>query len=72
MSSEDIKFMPEAEGLSGLSLYADPSTGFQTACQARYGVLPATGDAQLYDALMLTALSVYWCIKHPVKGDYFI
>ncbi len=69
--SSEILTMPEAEGLSGLSLYADPSTGFQTACQARYGVLPATGEAQLYDALMLTALSVYWCIKHPVKGDYF-
>lgn len=40
----------------GIAPVADPSTGFVTHYQSRYGSYPITGNAELYDALTLIAM----------------
>ena len=48
-----------AEGVEGVAQYADPSTGFQIAYEARFGESPAAAEAQLYDAVLLTGMAAF-------------
>lgn len=41
----------------GVTLVPNPSTGFQDIYEARYGEIPIFGEAQLYDAIMITCLA---------------
>ncbi|MCF0175227.1 MAG: hypothetical protein HUJ94_00150 [Bacteroidales bacterium] len=45
------------EGIEGIAMYADPSTGFQIAYEVRFGRQPALGESQFYDALLLCTLA---------------
>ena len=49
--------MLENEGLLGLNLVADPASGFGVVYRTRFGEEPNHGDAELYDAIMLTCLA---------------
>lgn len=56
----DRAYEPEMlknEGLMGLNLVADPASGFSVVYKARFGEAPIHGDAELYDAIMLTCLA---------------
>ena len=46
-----------AEGAEGMTMYADPESGFQAAYEARYGALPVPDECMLYDALMLCGMA---------------
>ena len=46
-----------AEGAEGMTMYADPESGFQAAYEARYGDLPVPDECMLYDALMLCGMA---------------
>lgn len=50
-----------AEGAEGVSMYANPSSGFQISYETTFGVSPMSGEAQFYDALSLAALAAYYC-----------
>lgn len=41
----------------GVTMVSNPSSGFQDIYEARYGHLPIFGEAQLYDAIMVTSLA---------------
>lgn len=43
--------------MSGASLVADPSSGFQNIYESRYNEAPIFGEAQVYDAIMITCLA---------------
>ena len=49
--------MLKNEGLVGLNLVADPASGFGVVYKSRFGEAPIHGDAELYDAIMLTCLA---------------
>ncbi len=49
--------MLKNEGLIGLNLVADPASGFGVVYKSRFGEAPIHGDAELYDAIMLTCLA---------------
>lgn len=44
------------EGLEGISIAADPESGFQQAYMARFGEEPSNCDAQLLDAFLLIGM----------------
>lgn len=52
--------------LQGITLAPDPSSGFQDIYEAKYGQIPAFGEAQLYDAIMVT------CLAHAVSDVFGI
>ncbi len=61
----DIVYMPEllkneqsAEGIEGLVMIPEPSSGFDIEYKVRYGHEPLLGIAQLYDAIMVIALGI--------------
>lgn len=43
--------------VKGVTLISDPSSGFQDIYEARYDQSPIFGEAQLYDAIMITCLA---------------
>ena len=43
--------------MQGVTLVPDPSSGFYNIYEARYGQAPIMGEAQLYDAIMVTCLA---------------
>ena len=50
-SHEDVYVM------HGVTMVPDPSSGFYDVYKARYGQAPIMGEAQLYDAIMVTCLA---------------
>ncbi len=48
-----------AEGSEGIAPYADPSTGFQIAYEERFGFAPTGGEAQVYDAVLLSGITAF-------------
>lgn len=63
-----LKKSDETEYLNmrGVSLIADPKTGFQDIYTARYGEIPIFGEAQLYDAIMVS------CLAYAVASEFNI
>lgn len=43
--------------MNGATLVADPSSGFQNIYESRYNETPIFGEAQVYDAIMITSLA---------------
>lgn len=43
--------------ISGVTMVSDPSSGFQDIYETRFGQTPVFGEAQLYDAVMVTCLA---------------
>lgn len=48
-----------AQGIEGVAMYSDPSSGFAVAYDVKYGEIPLLGEAQFYDALMMIAYSTF-------------
>lgn len=42
----------ESNGVEGISMVADPTTGFSIAYEVEFGTRPSMGEAQVYDAVM--------------------
>ena len=49
----------DGEGIEGVSMYADPSSGFELSYTERFGVPPNSVEAHFYDALMLVGLAAF-------------
>ena len=47
------------EGVEGIAHYANPSTGFKTAYKERFNQFPASFEAQLYDAILLSGITAF-------------
>ena len=50
--------------ISGLAPSSHPSSGFSVSYEALYGRLPFAGEAEVYDAVLITALATIWAEKH--------
>lgn len=48
-----------AEGIEGVTISANPASGFEVSYQTRFGETPLTGEAQLLDAMMMLNLAAY-------------
>lgn len=48
------------EGMEGISIAADPESGFKVAYEVRFGTEPTTGEVQILDAFLLTGIAVYY------------
>ena len=57
-SHEDVYVM------HGITMVPDPSSGFYDVYEARYGQAPIMGEAQLYDAIMVTCLAYALSAEH--------
>lgn len=55
----------KGEGLEGVAFGADPESGFDISYRTFYGVPPTTGEAQLYDAVMLLGYAAWYQYLHP-------
>ena len=53
--------------ISGLAPSSHPSSGFSVSYEALYGRLPFAGEAEVYDAVLITALATIWAEKHNEK-----
>ena len=50
--------------ISGLAPSAHPSSGFNVSYEALYGRLPYAGEAEVYDAVLITTLASIWAEVH--------
>lgn len=57
------------DNIEGVTPYADPSTGFEFAYEARFFETPSFMEVQLYDALMLSALTLYEYNLRQLAGE---
>lgn len=55
----------EAEGIEGVAFGSDPESGFDVSYKTYFGMSPTTGEAQLYDALMLLGYAAWYQYLHP-------
>lgn len=55
----------KAEGLEGVAFGADPESGFDVSYSTFFGASPTTGEAQLYDAVMLIGYAAWYEYLHP-------
>ena len=53
------------EGLEGVAFGADPESGFDVSYNTFYGMMPTTGEAQLYDSVMLLGYAAWYQHLHP-------
>ena len=53
------------EGIEGVTFGADPESGFDVSYKTFYGISPTTGEAQLYDAVMLIGYAAWYQYLHP-------
>ena len=56
------------DNVEGVTPYADPTTGFELAYKVRFSEPPSYMEVQLYDALMLSALTLYHYNVHKQAG----
>lgn len=47
------------QGIEGVAMYSDPSSGFAVAYEVKYGEIPQLGEAQAFDALMMVAYGAF-------------
>ena len=52
--------------ISGLAPSSDPGSGFSVSYEALYGRLPYAGEAEVYDAVLITVLASIWAEKNGV------
>lgn len=57
------------DNVEGITPYADPSTGFELAYKTKFSETPSFMEVQLYDALMLSALTLYYYNLWKVAGE---
>ncbi|MBR6539023.1 MAG: ABC transporter substrate-binding protein [Bacteroides sp.] len=50
--------------ISGLAPSSNPSSGFSISYEALYGRLPYAGEAEVYDAVLITTLASIWAEKN--------
>ena len=50
--------------ISGLAPSAHPSSGFNVSYEALYGRFPYAGEAEVYDAVLITTLASIWAEKN--------
>ena len=50
--------------ISGLAPASHPSAGFSVSYEALYGRLPYAGEAEVYDAVLITTLATIWAEKN--------
>ena len=50
--------------IAGLAPSSHPSSGFSVSYEALYGRLPYAGEAEVYDAVLITALAAVWAEKN--------
>ncbi len=48
----------------GISVYADPLTGFEVAYVSKFEKLPVFSEAQFYDCLLLSTLAAEYCLQN--------
>ena len=65
ISEESVQSLGEEglrmfQGHQGYTPYADPSTGFEPAYEARFGVKPSFAECKFYDALMLSGFALIY------------
>ena len=53
--------------ISGLAPSSDPGSGFSVSYEALFGRLPYAGEAEVYDAVLITALASVWAEKNSVS-----
>lgn len=58
-TAHDINILSysDIEGIEGISIGSNPENGFDIAYGAKFSEIPVTGEAQVYDALLLTAFA---------------
>ena len=52
--------------VSGLAPSSDPGSGFSVSYEALYGRAPYAGEAEVYDAVLITVLASVWAQKNNV------
>lgn len=60
---------PMAQGIEGVAMYSDPSSGFAVAYEVKYGEIPLLGEAQFYDALMMIAYGYFLMQRSDELSD---
>lgn len=55
---------PGANGVEGVAMVADPSTGFDVSYEVEFGVRPEAGEAQIYDAVMIACYAFRYGAVH--------
>ena len=50
--------------ISGLAPASHPNSGFSVSYEARFGRLPYNGEAEVYDAVLITTLATLWGEQH--------
>ncbi|EID85025.1 Glycosylphosphatidylinositol transamidase (GPIT), subunit GPI8 [Treponema sp. JC4] len=53
----------QSGNLEGISVYADPATGFEVAYKSRFDSSPMLAEAQFYDCLLLSCLAAEYCLQ---------
>ena len=67
--NEDLMTMgADGEGIEGVSMYADPSSGFELSYTEKFGVPPNSMEAHFYDALLLAGLAAFH-MQHTGETD---
>lgn len=64
LSSLDVGIV---EGIEGITVGADPNSGFDTRYEVSYGELPLEGEAQFYDAAMMIGYASFLQHKRNIK-----
>lgn len=54
-----------AEGLEGVTFGADPESGFEVSYEVFFGESTTLGEAQVYDAAMLTCYALWYMLLNP-------
>ncbi len=53
--------------ISGLAPASHPNSGFGVSYEAIYGRVPYAGEAEVYDAVLITTLASIWAEQHNEK-----
>ena len=59
-----LKGAEPVDFIFGLAPASHPSSGFSVSYEALYGRLPYNGEAEVYDAVLITTLATLWAEQH--------
>ena len=59
-----LKGAEPVDFIFGLAPASHPGSGFSVSYEALYGRLPYNGEAEVYDAVLITTLATLWAEKH--------
>lgn len=54
----------KADGIEGITTYADPESGFTVAYKSQFGEFPCFGEAQFYDSLLICGFAAAKCLQN--------